>query len=420
MSNLLRKIISMAMSAVIFIGVLNGCSLNDADDSTVSSEIVENQRLVEPVENLSPDFIKGMDISSVIAEEQSGVVYRNFDGEQQDIFKTLSESGVNYIRVRVWNNPYDENGKGYGGGNCDIAKALEIGKRAAQYNMKLLVDFHYSDFWADPSRQLAPKEWQRMSLEQKKSALREYTQNSLNEIINGGADVGIVQIGNEINNGMAGENDNSAVIQLLKEASEAVRSVSKDIRVAVHYTDINDKNKTLWYAQNLAENQVDYDIFGVTYYPCWHGSMENLTNVLSEIKKQYSKDTLVLETSYPSTVEDSDGFGNSVGYKDILTDYSADEKGQAKCVRDVINAVNNAGGIGVFYWEGAWISVGEADYNANLPIWEKYGSGWASSYGAAYDPEGVGEYYGGSSWDNQAMFYPDGTPRQSLNVFNMV
>ena len=162
---------------------------------------------VEPIENLPEDFIRGVDISSVLVEENSGVVYYNEAGEEQDIFQTLAENGVNYIRVRVWNDPYDENGNGYGGGNNDTATAAEIGRRAAQYGMKLCVDFHYSDFWADPSKQMCPKAWEDMAIEEKSEALYQYTRESLQEILEAGADVGMVQIGNEINYGMSGETD---------------------------------------------------------------------------------------------------------------------------------------------------------------------------------------------------------------------
>ena len=110
----------------------------------------ESEIYIEPIANISDDFIRGMDASSVLAEENSGVTYYNYEGEEQDVFMTLAQSGVNYIRLRVWNDPYDENGNGYGGGNNDVATAIELGKRATKYGMKVCIDFHYSDFWADP------------------------------------------------------------------------------------------------------------------------------------------------------------------------------------------------------------------------------------------------------------------------------
>ena len=111
----------------------------------------------------SPAFIRGMDISSVLSLEKSGVRFFDESGREDDIFRILAENGVNYIRVRVWNHPFDANGNGYGGGNCDVSTAKEIGRRAAEYGMKLLVDFHYSDFWADPQKQQSPKGWKDIS-----------------------------------------------------------------------------------------------------------------------------------------------------------------------------------------------------------------------------------------------------------------
>ena len=118
------------------------------------AESASDTLYVKKVENLPEDFIFGMDISSVLAEEASGVKYYDFDGRETDLFRLLADNGINMIRVRIWNNPYDDNGNGFGGGNCDIRTAVEIGKRATACGMKLLADFHYSDFWADPSKQM--------------------------------------------------------------------------------------------------------------------------------------------------------------------------------------------------------------------------------------------------------------------------
>ncbi|MGN0474780.1 MAG: arabinogalactan endo-beta-1,4-galactanase [Acutalibacteraceae bacterium] len=395
---------------------INSSSADESDNKTAAA-------LVEPVDGLSSDFIKGMDISSIISLEKSGVVYYDYDGKPQDIFLTLSESGVNYIRVRVWNDPFDSNGYGYGGGNCDAANAAEIGKRAAACGMKLLVDFHYSDFWADPDRQNAPKAWADMSFEDKKNAIYDYTAESLKFISESGADIGMVQIGNEINGGMAGEYQSEQIIELLKQASRAVRDVSKqsgkDIKTAVHYTDIENYDAIMYHVDMLKSVGLDYDIFGVSYYPYWHGSMENMKKTLRDISQASGKSTMILETSYPYTTEDGDGFKNVIGDAEPVQGYKASVQGQSECLRDIIAAASEAGAIGVCWWEGAWIPVNR-DNASNSTLWEKYGSGWASSYSAEYDPDNAGKYYGGSSWDNQAMFDFDGHPLDSLNVFNLV
>ncbi len=380
---------------------------------------------IEKVENLSSDFIMGMDASSVLVEENSGVKYYDFNGQECDVFKTLAESGVNCIRLRVWNDPYDKDGNGYGGGNNDVPTAIELGKRATQYGMTTMIDFHYSDFWADPKKQFAPKAWENMNIDEKCKALSEYTIESLNQIIDAGVDVSYVQIGNEINNGMSGETDLSKVTKLLDAGSKAVRSVAKekdkDIQIIVHYCNIeNGGGKVPALVSNLESNGIDYDIVGLSYYPYWHGDLDNMQRVVEKLIDRYGKKVMLVETSYPFTDKDGDGSGNSFDGKSGLIDgYPATVQGQAHMVRDIIDAANRGGAIGICYWEGVWIPAGPNGAN-NEPIWEKYGSGWASKYAADYDPNDAGKYYGGCSWDNQAMFDFKGNPLPSLNIFKYV
>ena len=376
---------------------------------------------VEPVAGISDDFIRGMDASAVLSVEKSGAKYYGYGGKEQDVFETLAESGVNYIRLRVWNDPYDENGNGYGGGDNDVATAIELGKRATQYGMKVNIDFHYSDFWADPKRQHAPKAWEGMSADEKADALYDFTKESLTQILDAGVDVGMVQVGNEINNGMSGETDVPAVMGLLSAGSRAVREIAdsygKDIRIVLHYTNIEDNEEVDTMAANLKEYGVDYDIFGLSYYPFWDGTNENMQNVAKNIMDRYGKKVVIAETSYCYTEKDGDGFGNSFdGIEDAVDGYAPTVQSQATMIRDICAAANEVGVIGVFYWEGTWIPVGSADQD-NSALWEKYGSGWASSYSAEYDPDDAGLYYGGCSWDNQAMFDFTGHPLPSLNVF---
>lgn len=381
----------------------------------------ESGIFVQPIEDISDDFIRGMDASAVLAVENSGAKYYGFDGEEQDVFKTLAEAGVNYIRLRVWNDPYDENGNGYGGGNNDVATAIELGKRATQYGMKVCIDFHYSDFWADPTKQYAPKAWKGMNLEQKSDALYDFTVTSLTDILNAGVDVCMVQVGNEINKGMSGETFMSSVAELLKAGSSAVREVSKaagkDIQVAVHYTDIDKQGEVAKITADLEKYGVDYDIFAMSYYSFWHGSMENMQDMAEYVQDTYGKKVVIAETSYCYTSEDGDRSGNSVsGDGDLVDGYDATVQGQADMLRDICAAADEADIMGVFYWEGTWIPVGPSDAD-NSELWEKYGSGWASSYSGSYDPKDAGKYYGGCSWDNQALFDFTGHPLDSLKVF---
>ena len=392
--------------------------------SYIPNEKIEGSDLyVDKVENLPEDFIMGMDASCVPALEASGVKYYNFDGVEQDVYKTLAEAGVNYIRVRVWNNPFDADGNGYGGGNCDIQNAVEIGKRVTACGMKLLVNFHYSDFWADPAKQMVPLAWKSMTLEEKTEALYQYTKECLELLKAEGVNVGMVQIGNETNGKMCGEIKWPNVAQLMSAGSKAVREVFPEALVTIHFANPEKADSYRSYAKNLEYYCVDYDVFASSYYPFWHGTLENLTAVLSEVNSKFGKKVMVMETSYTFTSEDTDFSGNTIAGNDgsVVMNYPCTVQGQATCVRDVIETVANIpGGIGVCYWEGTWITVGQNSWEENSAKWEKYGSGWASSYAGVYDPDDAGKWYGGCAVDNQAMFDANGHPLQSLRIFNLV
>lgn len=388
----------------------------------VKNVFADDDFYVEKVENLPSDFIKGADISTLIAQEESGVRYYDENGNEKDLITILAENGVNYVRVRIWNNPYDDKGHGYGAGNSDLSKAIAIGKRATAAGMRVLVDFHYSDFWADPGRQVSPKAWANMTIDEKSKALYQFTKESLNALRASGVDVGMVQVGNETtSSGMAGEAGDERY-QLFKAGTQAVRDVDKSILITLHFTNPEKKSTILYYAEKLKENQIDYDVFATSYYSFWHGSLENLNSVLKEIREKYGKQTLIAETSYAYTLEDGDGQKNVIKSEQQTKNggYPPTVQGQANNLRDVIATSQSAGALGVFYWEPAWVPVGKADRNSNLPIWEQYGSGWASSYAISYDPNVDESNYGGSEWDNQALFDFNGKALQSLKVFKFV
>lgn len=378
---------------------------------------------VKKVANLSDSFLMGMDVSSVLSLEQSGVKFYDYDGKETDIFKTLADNGVNTIRVRVWNDPFDKNGKGYGGGNCTIDTAVEIGKRANKYGMGLLVDFHYSDFWADPAKQMVPKAWKGMGIEEKSDALYNYTKDCMNKLKSEGVAVTMVQIGNETNGFMCGEKIwRNIIYNLMASGCKAVRETYPSALIAVHFANPEKVTNYKDYASKLNYYNLDYDVFGSSYYPYWHGTLDNLTSLLSEIAETYNKKVMVLETSYAYTPEDTDFFGNTISDGGSVTKtqpYTV--QGQTNQIADVIEAVSKMkNGIGVCYWEGAWVTVGQNSYDDNFAKWEKYGSGWASTYSKDYDPNDAGKYYGGSAVDNQAFFDKDGKPLESLKLFALV
>ena len=394
-----------------------------ADEGPVAAGVV-----VEPVAGLPADFVTGVDVSSVLSLEESGVVFRDAAGRPADLFATLAAAGVTDVRVRVWNDPYDAQGHGYGGGTVDVERAVEIGERATAAGMGVLVDFHYSDFWADPGKQSAPKAWDGFTVEQKADAVEDFTADSLRRFEAAGVDVRMVQVGNETTNGMSGvwvadaDWDWGQVAQLFDAGSRAVREVFPDALVALHFTNPEKAGSYAWIADELAEHDVDYDVFASSYYPFWHGSLTNLTDVLSGIATEHDKQVMVAETSWAYTLEDGDGHANTVrrGQNDTNPRYPFSPQGQATAFRDVVAAVHAVGdaGIGVYYWEPAWLPVGTPTQD-NASLWEAHGSGWATSFAGEYEDDAA-QWYGGSAVDNQALFDVDGVPLPSLGVFDYV
>lgn len=466
-----RRIMSLFLGLVLAFGMLGCGSLTRNEDSTLSDSLVQDENTsaadslvqdvvvvepaerpdysnapvwesdlyVEPVTGIDNNFIRGVDISSYLSVVESGATFKDFDGNVLDdagFFKLLGEAGVNWVRIRIWNDPCDTHGNSYGGGHNDLETAVKLGQLATNAGMQVLIDFHYSDFWADPNKQMAPKEWAHMVYDDKRAALGEFTETSLQTLLDSGVNVAMVQIGNETVNALAGETDWERICDLMSVGSTAVRSVAekkdKDILIAMHFTNPDSKS-FLSYAQYLADYGVDYDVFATSYYSFWHGTTEKLTSQLKTIADTYGKKVMVAETSYAYTNEDGDGFANSVSYEteNLVLKYEFSEQGQANAIRDVCEAVGNVGdaGLGVFYWEPAWIPVQVYDASAsdaasvlasNQEKWETYGSGWASSFAKTYDPNDAGKYYGGSSWDNQAQFDFEGNPLESLNVYKYI
>lgn len=208
---------------------------------------------IKKVKNMSDSTIRGIDISSYTALKKAGVKYYDNEGKEASLLKVLSDNGVNYIRIRIWNDPYNEKGETYGGGSNDVKAGLEIAKEAAKYNIKVLLGFHYSDFWADPAVQLLPKAWEKDRNNQEKmcSNVYEFTKETLEQFKDAGADIGMVQVGNEISQGMMGimhrtkanvwqEEEKSVLIDsYLNAGARAVRECVPDALVAIHLDTLN-------------------------------------------------------------------------------------------------------------------------------------------------------------------------------------
>lgn len=358
------------------------------------------------------DFVSGADISILADMEKSGAKYYE-NGVQKDALQILKNNGVNYVRLRLWNNPYDSNGNSYGAGTNDLATTIALSKRAKSLGMKVLLDFHYSDFWVDPGKQNVPKAWANMTFEQMNTALYSYTKNVLTEMKQQNAYPDMVQIGNELNSGLlwpygkswgqgGGEFDRLATF--LKSGIKAVKETQTTaIPIMLHLADGGDVGAFTWWFDEITNRGVDFDLIGLSYYPYWHGTMNELQTNMNTISARYNKDVIVVETAYGHTTENADSMPNAFGTTEAATGgYAATPAGQGEYLTDLvtrIKTVPNNKGAGFFYWEPLW-------YNGNVS--------WATAAGMNY--LGV-QSTTGNEWDNQAMFDFSGNALPSLAVF---
>lgn len=376
--------------------------------------------------NVAGDAIRGMDISSYEALKQAGVKFYNQQGQEEPLMKILHDNGINYIRLRIWNDPSQQVSWGWGGGNADEANELAIAKEAAQYGIKVMVDFHYSDWWSDPGTQAIPKAWQGENHQQLCDSMTKWTEKVLTDFKNAGADVGMVQIGNEITNGFMdvfdsrdkggtyknvwdNAQDAQKLCDYLNAGAKGVRAIDPNALVAIHLeTPKADKYNDIMNV--LQAHNVDYDVLGSSFYPYWQGldkqSDFNDLKQCEEIAKEHGKYFAVLETAWPFTLEDSDGCKNNIGPNDtdISKLYPISPQGQADELEDVYATImGNDNGLGAFYWEPAWIAV-----KAGTDNWNNYNSPANKKYGTE------------SGWDNQAFFGDHGRALQSLNTYNQM
>ena len=300
--------------------------------------------------------VRGADISSLKKSEDKGGTYAYEDGTQADALQILHDHGMNYARIRVWVNSPD----GYHG----KAQLLEMAKRLQPYKMNLLVDFHYSDSWADPGKQPKPAAWKDLDFEGLKQAVYDHTYDVCCSLTEQGTSPAMVQIGNEITNGMLwpdGKNDQSFdnLAALIKEGVRAVRECSPEIQLMLQL-DNGCKNEVYrWWFDNIMERKVSFDLIGVSYYPYWHGTLADLQTNLNDITARYEKDILVVEMAYPFAPIDPENYGDLIHFEEY-PGYPFTPEGQARMLADVMNvvrAVPNGRGLGVMWWDATWTNV---------------------------------------------------------------
>jgi len=388
-----------------------------------------NPIIVQPIPELEgreDDFICGVDLSSLWVVVNCGGQYFDQSGKKliqgdeiSNALAIMKKYGLNWVRVRLWNDitPFPsgmQDSQGQGGQN-DLKNTLEIAKKAHDLGLKVLLDFHYSDTWADPGRQIKPRAWSNIAtMAELETTLYDFTKESLEAFLDAGFMPEMVQIGNENNNGFlyhemtpagtgwqnvtggrpsgsSSANGGAGYITLLKAGIKAVRDVdpnnsdpAKRTKVMVHLADGNNTTMFTTRATLLRNNDVDYDVMGASYYPFWHGTIAQITNTLNSVANTYGKEVAIAETGWgfdttiPTAMRPystgpslSTQFGASQA--NTHPEWAASPQGQADALRaicEVVAKVPNNRGLGVFVWESAWIPT------------PQMGSGWAAGSSA--------------------------------------
>ena len=337
--------------------------------------------------------VRGVDLSGLAKNEDHGATYADASGHPADPVTLLARSGANVGRLKVWVDPAD--------GYNDTRHVVATARRIKAAGMKLLVDFHYSDRWTDPGAQAPPAAWKGLDAHQMAAAVSAHTTSVLRALKAAHLSAEYVQVGNEINPGLlhplgqtwdvdptdavAGAQwDNVAAF--LTAGATAVKAVDPHTKVLLHLTNINDGIGGLtWWFDEVTKRHVPFDLIGLSYYGYWHGSLADLQNATATLSSRYDKDVVVLETSYPWTLQDDPAtpYENSIDLpSELAKGYPATPAGQAanfRAVQDAVVSAPGGRGLGAVYWEPAWTSVA--------------GAGW--------DPADPGS---GNAWENQAMF----------------
>lgn len=358
-----------------------------------SPEVVVPEEALEIIE--IPSFYYGADLSYVNEMIACEAVYKDENNISTDPYKIFKDAGANLVRVRLWHNPTWTNYSNY----ADVKKTI---RKAKDQGMHVLLDFHYSDIWADPAKQIIPAAWE--SEIDNKEALGElvynYTYQTLNNLALANLLPEMVQVGNEINpmilqrESLVWPIDWDRNSYLINKGIKAVRDISKEkdtkIEVMLH---IAQPENGLWWFKDATTNGItDYDWIGLSYYPIWSEyKLDNVGTAFSILINTYNKKLMVVETAYPFTLENIDEANNILDSNALISGYPATEQGQLNYLNKLQEIIENAGGSGLVYWEPAWVST-----NCNT-LWGK-GSHWdnATLFNHNYKPTLGMQFYNGS------------------------
>ena len=349
----------------------------------------KNEETKKPVNILQDEFVMGVDLSYVNQVEDFGGVFKE-DNQVKDVYQIFKNNGANAVRLRLWHNPqwinkvYGEGAKLYSGFD-DVKKSIQ---RAKENSLAVNLDFHYSDFWADPTHQQVPAAWKNITdLQVLCDSVYQYTYQVMNALQKEGLMPEMVQIGNETNCGMMLQEGNASFPPLsicegnwqnfgkvLNAGIQAVRDVDSIAQtstiIALHVADPVNLD---WWFKGIIEKAgvTDFDVAGFSYYPHFHKeiSFEALPSLVTKLKADIKKDVMILETAYPFTLENNDEYGNIFGKDSAIDGYPISVEGQRSFLIDLTQNMLDAGAAGVMYWEPAWIASDMKD------MWG-HGSGW--------------------------------------------
>jgi arabinogalactan endo-1,4-beta-galactosidase len=319
----------------------------------------QNVSVEEEIEQL-PKFYYGADLSYVNEMEDCSVIYKDANNIEKNPYKIFKEAGANIVRVRLWHNPTWTQYSNYE----DVKKTILKAKAEEMY---VLLDFHYSDTWADPQKQEIPAAWlsEIDNTEALGNLLYNYTFETLNNLANSNLLPDMVQVGNEINPMILQQGELVWPIDwernsyLINKGIKAVRDIAelknKEIEVMLH---IAQPENGLWWFEQATQNGVtDFDWIGLSYYPKWSEySLENLSVPLKKLISTYNKRLMIVETAYPFTLENADAAGNILGQDALIPNYPATEQGQLSFLNKLQEVIKSSGGEGLIYWEPAWVS----------------------------------------------------------------
>lgn len=296
------------------------------------------QPLPASVPELEP--VLGADISFLPELEQAGMKFSE-QGQQDDAIRLLKKHGFNYIRLRIFNNPATEKGYSPQKGFCDLNHTLQMARRIKAAGLKFLLDFHYSDYWADPGKQFKPAAWEHASFNVLEDSLYQFTRRVMQAMAEQNTLPDMVQVGNEINHGMvwpeASISHPDSLARLIRAGSAAVREISANTRLLLHVALGGQQDEAVSFFDEMLKRQVPFDIIGLSYYPKWHGTPDDLSDNMNDLIQRYHKDLIVVEYSARKeevnrrvfALPDHKGKGSFIWEPLSTWEKIFDEKGQA-------------------------------------------------------------------------------------------